>query len=418
MKGRVEQVGAGGDGIIRADGGDWYVPATAPGDLIEFSPVRDKSRVRRGSLETVLEPGPDRVQPDCPHFGRCGGCALQHLAPGYLSDWKLGQVRDVLKRRGFDVPDLTMGLEGAPGSRRRVTWSARLQADGAAALGFFERRGRNLIAVRSCPVLEPDLEKLVAPLRKLLPQVLPRRTEARVQVNLTDGGADLLIEGPVTEGLEAHEALSGFADEHDLARISISEGDGGLPRTILMRRPPVLRWGQLRVMPPPGAFLQADRRAEALMRATVAEWSGGAKAVVDLFSGVGTLISALPLGSDSLAVDSDAAAIGALKTALDAAEENAGTEVRNLFRRPLQAEELARFDLAVLDPPAAGAREQCAALAASTIGRVIYISCAPSTFARDARILADAGFHIERVRVIDQFHWAADTELSALLVRD
>lgn len=418
MKGRVEKIGAGGDAIIRDKGGDWYVPTAAPGDLIEFAPVRDKGSVNRGRLESVLEPGPDRVQPDCPHFGRCGGCALQHLTAEFLADWKLDLVRDVLGRRGFDAPVISTALAGKPGSRRRVTWSARLQADGAAALGFFERRGRNLIAVRSCPVLEPDLERLIGPLRKLLPRILPRRTEARILVNLTDGGADMLVDGPVIEGLEAHEALSGFADDNDLARISITESGGCAPRTIIMRRPPELRWGRLKVTPPPGAFLQADRRAEVLMRETVAEWSGGAEAVVDLFSGAGTLLSALPLGAGSLAVDSDAAAIAALKEALDAAEENAATEVRNLFRRPLQAGELNRFELAVLDPPAAGAREQCVALAASELQRIVYVSCAPPTFARDARILADAGFRIEQVRIIDQFHWSAETELAALLIRD
>ena len=106
-----------------------------------------------------------------------------------------------------------------------------------------------------------------------------------------------------------------------------------------------------------------------------------------------------------------------LRDGLDASQINVRTEVRNLFRRPLQPKELAGFDQAVLDPPAAGAKEQCIELAGSTVNRIIYVSCAPSTFARDARVLCDGGFQLREVRMIDQFYWSTEIELAALLER-
>lgn len=417
MKGRVEHLGGSGDGIIELDGDRWYVPLTAPGDLVEFERQKGQGKggPNRGRLTHIVEPGDVRSTAPCPHYGRCGGCALQHLNHDFATSWKLGQLSGALARRGFGEVPVNAGLDGEPGSRRRAALTSVRMGKDRPILGFHERRGRNVISAKVCPVLEPDLERLLGPLRNVLATVQQPRSESRVVLNLTDGGVDLLLDGGIEEGLGTHEALSALAEDEDLARISVAAG--GEPWTVLERRPAELRWSPLNVKAPPGAFLQADRRAESYMRQTVADWSEPSAASVDLFSGVGTLTSALPLTAGTLAIDSDSAAIHALRNGLDAGQLDVRTEVRNLFRRPLQTQELARFEQAVLDPPAAGAREQCHELAASGLQRVIYVSCAPATFARDARILCDGGFVLREVRMIDQFYWSAETELAAFFER-
>lgn len=417
MQGRVETLGSGGDGVIGSDGERWYVPLTAPGDLVEYERQKGTGRngPNRGRLLSVLESSKDRTTAPCPHFGKCGGCALQHLKHEFTTDWKLQQLREALGRRGFgDVP-VTVGLAGAPGRRRRAALTSVRPGNDLPVLGFHERRGKNVVAARQCPVLDPELEVLLPPLREVLTKVQKPRSETRVSVNLTHGGVDLLLDGGLSDGLSVHEALTSFGETHDLARISIA--DGGEPWTVLERRAPELRWSPLTVVPPPAAFLQADRLAEDYMRSTVTAWATPDAASVDLFCGVGTLTSALPLKSGTLAVDADPAAVKSLREGLDAGQINVRTEVRNLFRRPLQPKELAPFDQAVLDPPAAGAKEQCIELAGSKMNRIIYVSCAPSTFARDARVLCDGGFQLREVRMIDQFYWSTEIELAALLER-
>jgi 23S rRNA (uracil1939-C5)-methyltransferase len=417
MQGRVENVGGSGDGVVDQDGTRWFVPLAAPGDLIEFEKLKGQGRggPDRGRLTRVIERGPDRADAPCPHYGRCGGCAMQHVSHDFTTSWKLDQLRAALARRGFDDVPISVGLEGAAGQRRRTSLTAIRQGEDKPIVGFHERRGRNVVATRVCPVLEPGLEDLLVPLRQMLQDVQQPRSEMRISLNMTDGGVDMLLDGGLTTGLAAHEVLTGFAEDRGLARISIAEG--GVPWTVLERRPPVLDWDPLKVTPPAGTFLQADRAAEAYMRAVVAEWADPAAGSVDLFSGVGTLTSALPLLAGTLAVDSDEAAINGLRNGLDASRLDVRTSVRNLFRRPLQKADLAPFDQAVMDPPAAGAREQSAELAGSDLSRVIYISCAPPTFARDARTLCDGGFVLREVRMIDQFYWSPDVELAALFER-
>jgi len=418
MRGRVAGLGGGGDGIVeQPDGKRWFVPLAAPGDEIEFDPLKGQGRngPMRGRLNAIHEPGPNRVSPPCQHFGKCGGCALQHLSHDFMTGWKLEQVRTALSRRGLDDVSVTMGVEGAAGRRRRVTLTSVRPGKALPVLGFHERRGRNVIALKSCPVLEDDLQSVLQPLRELLAVVQPPSSEVRVSMNMTDGGVDLLLDGGLTDSLQAHEELAAFCDAHDLARLSVADGDA--PRTIASRRSPVLDWGRLKVTPAPGAFLQADRSAEAFMRRMVSDLTRDCERPVDLFCGVGTLTAALPLGAGTLAVDSDAVAVERLKRGLDAARLDARTEMRNLFRRPLQDRELENFDLAVLDPPAAGAKEQCQALAASPVPKLVYVSCAPATFARDARILVDAGYRLTDVQVIDQFYWSSEVELLSVLER-
>lgn len=420
MEGRVETLGQGGDGIVMAGGERVFVAGTAPGDLVELRPERATGRnaPKRARIVRLIEGGPDRVEPACRHFGNCGGCALQHLSADFLAGWKRDAIVEALGRRGFRDVAVSEAVAGGPGRRRRATFTARRGRKGHVLFGFHERRGRALVDISECPVTEPALEALVAPLKSLMSRLLPDGGEARLTVNLTDGGPDLLIDGALPGTLEVHEGLAEFAGAHDLARVSLRQ-DGAAPMTLAERRPPELRWGALTVTPPPGAFLQADRTIEASMRALVASWSERASRTVDLFCGVGTLTAALPLRAGDLAVDADADAIAALKAGVDrSASAELEVAVRNLYRRPLQSDELRGFDLAVLDPPAAGAREQCETLARSGVRRVVYVSCAPPTFARDARILADAGFRLAEIRPLDQFYWAPDVELAALLVRD
>ena len=162
---------------------------------------------------------------------------------------------------------------------------------------------------------------------------------------------------------------------------------------------------------PIGAFLQATEDGEVALVAAVREAVGEAKRTADLFAGHGTFTLALP--SQVYAAEASRDAVLALKRAAPAI----AVEHRDLYRRPLDVAELANFDAVVLDPPRAGAVEQVANLAASTVPRIAYVSCNPATFARDAKTLADGGYTLEWARPVGQFRWSTHVELAGCFTK-
>jgi len=181
----------------------------------------------------------------------------------------------------------------------------------------------------------------------------------------------------------------------------------------------VVKLGPATVALPPGAFLQATPESEAAMTAVVAEAVKGATKVADLFCGVGTFSFRLAETASVYAADASAPAVRALSSAMGTAPGLKGikAEARDLSRRPMLAMEMKALDAVVFDPPRAGALEQSREIASSKVSRVVAVSCNPTTFARDARILADAGFKLETVKPIDQFLWSPHIELVGVFSR-
>jgi len=217
------------------------------------------------------------------------------------------------------------------------------------------------------------------------------------------------------EGLGPTEAALDFARDQGLARLTIDQGYG--PETVWEPEPVTVTLAGVPVGLPPGAFLQATHDAEGRMAADAAEWLPGAGVIVDLFAGLGTFAFALREGRKVLAVEAERAAHLACK----AAGARAGGTVlalhRDLFRSPLMADELNRFAGALLDPPRAGARAQVAEIARSTVARVVYVSCNPSSWARDAAVLVEAGYRLTKLRPVGQFRWSTHVELVSLFER-
>jgi 23S rRNA (uracil1939-C5)-methyltransferase len=372
---------------------------------------------RRRGLASVEEP-PQTREPACRHFGVCGGCALQHYPDDFYASWKLDRLRVALAAAGIEPPALMPMARTPPGGRRRADLSLRHDRAGV-VVGYAQRRSHDLVDLAECPVLLPSIVALVGPLRLLVAAILPVDDEADAVINWTDSGADVLLvpEGRLALDLPRREAIALFAESADVARVSW--GSRGKPEIVLTRRPPLLRFGTVEVTPPPGAFLQASFAGEATLRAAVKAWTGQGRRIVDLYAGLGTLtLPMLPAARVTL-VEGNAAAIGAVETALrrKALTGVAQTITRDLRREPMVAEELADFDIAILDPPMVGAAAQARELARSQIPTVIYASCNPQSFAADARALIDGGFRLERLLPIDQFLWSTHIELIALFRR-
>jgi len=415
---RIERLASAGEGEARLDGRRLFVPLTLPGERWRVRILAETREAVRAEPVERLE-GPPRAAPICPHFGACGGCALQHLpAADYLA-FKSARIREPLERARLAVGDLLPLVSAPPASRRRLRLAFTSGEPGGLALGFRGRRSRAVVPIERCPIALPALEAVLAPLRRGLAELgLVRRARAgELQLTAFAEGVELVLlaDGPAER--EDRERLVALAERLDLARLAIAAEAGCEPETILVRRPPSLLRGLFLLRPPPGAFLQATAEGERALLEAVAAWVEPGSRLVDLFAGTGAL--SLPI-ADRLArlllVERERATVEAVRRAV-AGEGRIAVLARDLERAPLDASELAAFDAVLLDPPRGGAQAQCAALARSRIARIVYASCSPASFVRDARILVEAGFRIEALRPIDQFLFSAEVELVALLLR-
>lgn len=414
----ISRIGEQGDGIAETRLGRFYVPLTTTGDRVRVRRLGHRGDGFAAALVAVLSPGPGRAEPPCPHFGACGGCILQHLADEHYAAWKTNRVTAALARVGLADCPIGPLVRTPPGGRRRTTFAVSRQNEKPnVRLGFKRRGSHSVVDLAVCRVLDPLITSLLTPLRGLLDEILPPNGRASVTVTRLDGGLDVLLEGNLVADAQGRERLARFALEADLARLSWRPEGGGPVEPLALRRPPRAVFGGVPVAVVAGGFLQASSAGEAALVAAVQEAIAAASPVADLFSGSGTF--ALPLaraGAGVHAIDADAAAVEALLAAARTSTiaSRLTCERRNLFTRPVAASELARFAAVVIDPPRAGARAQAEALAGSAIPVVVYVSCNPTTFARDARLLIGGGFRLEKVMPVDQFLWSAHVELAAV----
>jgi 23S rRNA (uracil1939-C5)-methyltransferase len=412
----IASLGGRGDGIGDTDQGRLYVPYTVPGDKVgvRLGPAAGDGRM--GELVELLAPGPARVEPPCRHFHDCGGCTLQHVQADFYAAWKRDIVVSALARQGLDTATVAALVRIAPGDRRRADFVAR-RVGGKVLLGFHRRASNKIVDLDVCLVLDPRLIALAPPLRTLLAGLLQPGAALDVKATVTDGGIDLLLEGGLAPTLRQREMLAAFAIAQGLARLAIRASRTGPVDVIAVLQAALVRFGGVAVELPPGSFLQASPAAEAALVAVVLGATEGAKRIADLYAGCGTFSLPLAASAEVLAVENDPTLAAALQSAANLAQRRLHVERRDLTRRPLAADELRRFDAVVFDPPRIGAKQQAMALADSNVPLVVAVSCAPATFARDAKFLAHGGYRLDHVVPVDQFLWSAHVELVGIFRR-
>lgn len=407
----IEAIGHRGDGIATTHRGQLYVPFALPGERVAVE-RRSHHKTDRAEIVEIVLPSPERVPPICRHFGRCGGCALQMLPLDATRKLKREFVATALSHHGLGPHiDETVGVPAA--GRRRAVFTT-LRAGSRLLLGYHERLSHNVVDIEECPVLAAPLQARLADIRAVAELLVRGKKPARLTALLTRAGLDLDFDGAPMPGARNVAKLAEIAGARGVARLAV----GGEPVVTLAE--PMLDIAGVSLTPPPGAFVQASAEAEAAMSTLVVEHLSDAKRVADLFAGLGTFALALAKTASVRAAEADAAALDALSSAARHAAKlkPIETETRDLFVDPLSPQELKKFDGVVFDPPYAGAKAQAEALAASKVPRIAAISCNPATFARDARILVDGGYALDRVVPLDQFVYSAETEAVGLFRRD
>ena len=359
----------------------------------------------------IIMPVADRVKPPCRHFKSCGGCAVQHASDDFVAGWKTKIVERAMTARGLPFPFRTIHTSPAQ-SRRRARLSGRRTKKGA-MIGFHAKASSALIDVPDCQLLLPSIRAGFPALEALTVIAASRKSEVDLTVTDSLGGLDVVVETDreLTGNLRIELAV--LAEGYNLARLAWND------EVVVTRKSPHQEFGNTCVAPPAGAFLQATREGEKSIISAVLDTASGAKRCVDLFSGAGTIALSLAKVAEVHAVESSSDMLETLDRGWRHAKglKAVTTEVRDLYRRPLEPDELKRFDLVVLDPPRAGADAQIATLCASKVRAVAMVSCNPVTFAREAAALIAAGFTLQWIDIVDQFRWSPHVELVGSFTR-
>ncbi len=399
-----------GDGVADTPAGPLYVPYALPGETVQVEAVT--GHLDRRHLLHIEQGSPERIDPICQHFGLCGGCAMQHWQAGRYREWKRGLLVTALEQQGLTAPvDPLIDAHGD--GRRRATFHARHGRNDVIEVGFSTLRSWQLVAIDRCPILAPKLDGALKAAWAIGETLGQTRKPLDIQVTGTDTGLDVDVRGSGELTVTDTAKLAGAARDAGIARLT-RHGE-----LIAQRAAPSVTMGRARVALPPGGFLQATEAGEATLANLVMEHTKGRKTIADLFCGVGPFALRLAERARIAAFDLDAPAVAALTQAARATPGLKPVEAtaRDLFRRPLAAPELSRFDAVVFDPPRQGAQAQAAELAKSKVPLVIAVSCNASTFARDAKLLAQGGYRLVQVTPVDQFRYSPHVEIVARLER-
>ncbi len=410
----IDRLGDRGEGRAKGPRGAIFVPYALAGENIVAEVDGE-----RGHLVEILTPSPDRIPAICPYYGTCGGCAVQALAEAPYRAWKHGLLVEALRHLGLPLDTIGDLVDAQGEGRRRATFHARPSAHSGAGIGgmkvgFMQARAHELVEIDACPVLAPSMDRAIPAARALANELSRQAKPLDIVVTATLSGLDIDIRGCGALDHATTQWLIEVAEKMDLARVS----NHGV--IIIERRQPLLAMSETDVRPPPGAFLQATLAGEEILASRVTTALQGARRVGDLFAGLGTFALRLAKTAEVHAFDLDHPALSSLHRAARANTSLRPVTVlkRDLFKRPLNADELKTFDALVFDPPRGGAEPQARAIAASEVPLVVYVSCYARSFARDAALLCEGGYQLESVDPIDQFRFSPHIEIVGIFRRE
>lgn len=326
------------------------------------------------------------MTPICPYFNRCGGCIYQDIPFDTYLERKTAFIKRAFADFGL-TPDVAPIITVPTGSRRRACFAFY-----RGHLGFNERKSHTIVDIDSCKMLTPPLNAIIEPLRVLVKEL---KGAGDIFVLDTPYGIDMHIKmGKEKPTLPLLELLSSFGNANNIARL-------------LFNNDPILE--KTRLPFPPDVFLQPSVFGEETLINLMMQEVGSTKSAVDLFCGTGTFTKPLAkAGIKVMGYDSEATSVAALGPH--------GT-VRDLFRNPLMPAEFDGIELVVIDPPRAGAKAQVENLCQSGVPKIIMISCNPSTCAREAKMLIDNGWYLQKVTPVDQFTYSNHIELVCVFLK-
>ena len=412
----IEKLVYGGTGFARVDGKATFVRGGVPGDLLEVSVVSDKRTFAEAKIERIVRPSPERTLPKCPVFGTCGACQWQHINYAFQLSAKEQVLRETLLRIGGFREVNIEPIVPSPyeyGYRQRVTLSAWLE-DRRFKLGYHEEGTFSTVSINGCPIASEEINSEIKNLNEFflrdeydsLPfnriNIVSDGRRAYVTFSLIANGLEGYVDSPPTKDPEPEEVWKRLGFEDDGEHVFQFESLG------------------LRFKSVPSLFMQTNRRINERLVSTVLDWAAlkGHEEVLDLFCGIGNFSLNLAKSARTvLGVDISRAAVSLARINSEAnVIENVRfvrSSVPFFLRKSL--DQRAKFDLIILDPPREGARDILEDLLKLSPKRMIYVSCNPTTLARDVKILIERDYELVKIRPFDMFPQTFHIESIVLL---
>ncbi len=413
----ITSIGAKGDGVAEYNGNPVFVDGALIGEGVDVSILPSKGGVSRGKLLNVVTPSPDRQSPPCKHYESCGGCALQHMKADAYQSWKFTKIKTTLSKKQID-PIQWLSPVFIDGYVRRRAKFSYLKNGKKVIFGYHKKRSNQILPISECQLLLPEMMKVKTSLEGAFSPFIPDRGAGNVFIQKTDNGYDVTWTGALGKrdepDLPVLEAIADIVNKTPIIRFSWRARDKDIPQVMLETEKPIVVFGNLRIPLAPFAFLQPSVEGQsALVNAVKSLCPHDVSRMADLFSGCGTFTGGLL--DQCVHIDAFESGDDAIQSLKKAGHKNAYK--RDLFRDPLNGKELNVYDVVIMDPPRAGALEQVKMIVKSDIPAVISVSCNPTTFARDARVLMDDGYELQSLQMVDQFIWSDHAELVGLFAQ-
>ena len=423
----ISHIGSRGEGVAnlytefdyKEQNYNFFIPFSLPHELIVAKPNYLSAEGIRAELIEIKQPSSERIEPECKHFFKCGGCTLQHWNFKSYNSWKIKRVSSQINTL-YSNAEIKQMLTSSLRSRRHAKFIAK-KTRSDTIIGFYEYKSHFISEIDKCIILDERLIKLIKEIKAPIAKILRLGQTINIHANILDNGIDVLIDGidniPYKDLTKFNEYLmktnvvrlnrSNLNQPNDLLFVKENTGLSNNTYSSI-------------IFPPPGSFLQATIDGENAIIETVfkgLEKINKKKIICELFSGCGTIT--LPLLSKGFKIDAYEIDTQSLD-AVDFASRKQGhgnkvnTQSRNLKYNPLTSEELNKFDAIIIDPPRSGARSQFFNIAHSKVPIIISISCNINTFVRDAKVLIENNYELKWVQPIDQFLFTSHVEVVGL----
>jgi 23S rRNA (uracil1939-C5)-methyltransferase len=417
---KIESMAYKGYGVARVDHKVLFVPFSVTGDEAWAEIVEEKKDYGIARIETLIKPSPWRTLPECPYFGVCGGCQWQHIDYSVHGELKKNILIDILKRMGGqkEIPPMTViPSPKSYGYRIRV----QLKTEGK-ALGYYQERSHHIVDIEHCPIAHPLVNQLILLLRERLP-FLSQFEEVEISVSPEEKKGVLLLH-PLSFAKEMRTFARDLLQDHSILKgVTISGkgrftsiGNPSLTFSVSLDRAGEKKGWSLRASPE--SFFQVNVEQNQALLQTVLRFGevNEGESVLDLYAGIGNFTLPLALGAkEVLGIEENGKAVEDARFNI---ERNGITQCR--MKRGRVEEILKNWnakepDLVVLDPPRSGGKEGVNQIIGLKPKRIVYVSCDPTTFSRDLRLLSEKGYSLQEVSLIDMFPQTYHMEVVALL---
>lgn len=411
----IQDIGQHGDGIAFHEKQPVYINRSITGDYVKAKIEKTTDGTLRGEITQIITPSPKRVTPPCPHYDTCGGCTLQHIDQDTYQAWKNSLITEALNRRDITPMEVKPTIFIKEQTRRRSTLALHKTAQNL-FIGYHQRRSTNITNITECLINDNKLLITVNNIKPYVQKIIKTGKSADLFIQLIDGQIDILITGICNSktgepDMNTRLITAEMTENHSIARISWRKNEKHTAEILIERVNVFKKSGEIDVPLPPGAFLQPSNEGEAALVNSMMQFLPKKGPFADLFSGSGTFSGHMLKNGAVDAFDNQGDAIDRLQSAT---KQNPKIRAitRDLYSDPLIPKELDKYSAVLLDPPRAGAKDQCKELINSKVPCIIYISCNPSAFAKDAQILTDEGdYQLQSIQAVDQFIYSHHIEV-------